>query len=179
MTGLVDLREFSHLLDVEIGRATRHARPLSLALVGVDRLRDLTGDGGSTHGEAPLIAAGHLVERFLRAHDVACRADGGQFAVLLPETDAEGAFACFERLLLELDLTDVGPVSGLGASVGIATLAGGDDATGLFALAAQALDAVRAEGRGGAMVALTAVADDGAPARRGGPQAQDGRPACR
>lgn len=159
VTGLVDLREFGQLLDVELARAARHGRPLSLALVALGRDGDSAPD--PDHDDLVRRAAGHLLERFLRAHDAACRADGDQFAVLLPETDVDGAFACFERLLLELDLTQVGPVPGIGASVGIATLEGGHAATELFALASQALDAVRAEGRGGAAVALTVPAEGG------------------
>jgi diguanylate cyclase (GGDEF)-like protein len=148
LTDLPCVRELCQRFEVERNRALRHDRPLALALLDVDGFRAVNAVHGELVGDEVLGTVGWALRRFLRSYDVAGRATDDEFLVALPETDTEGAVRCFERLLLELNLVEVGPVQGISASVGITSVPPHCSSVQLFDAAARALDRARALGGG-------------------------------
>lgn len=158
LTGLTSLREFCVQLDVELGRTGRRDGSLSVALIDVDDLAQINATHGVAVGDEVMRSVGCVLARYLRAYDLACRTAGDEFAVMLPDTELRGAFKCFERIKLELDLHGVGPVHGISLSVGLATLDPKvQTSVKLLSVAAQALDRARAVG--GARVLGPALAE--------------------
>ena len=139
VTGLVDLREFCLRLEIELSRARRHERPLALALLDLEGFTELNASEGRAAGDVALCAVAGVLNRFLRAYDLACRTTGDEFALLLPETDTDGAYACLERILLELQMLS------LGATTGVAAFTGQESAMQLFGGAGRVLDDARAQ----------------------------------
>lgn len=139
VTGLVDLREFCLRLEIELSRARRHERPLALALIDLENFTELNARHGRAAGDEALCAVAGILSRFLRAYDLACRTTGDEFALLLPETDADGAHACLERILLELQMLS------LGATTGVADFTGQESAMQLFGGAGRDLDEARGQ----------------------------------
>ena len=88
--------------------------------IDLDGFRTLNAKHGFMAGDDALCAVAKTLRTFTRAHDVCARSGPDEFAVMMPETDPAGAMACFERILLELEVAEAGPVNGLSASVGIA-----------------------------------------------------------
>jgi diguanylate cyclase (GGDEF)-like protein len=148
LTGLPGARELCERFEVERNRALRHDRPLSLALIDVDGFRLLNAVHGTLVGDEILSTVGWAFQRFLRSYDLAGRATDDEFLVVLPETETDGAVRCFERLLLELNLVDVGPVQGIACSVGVTSVPPHCSSVQLFDAAARALDRARALGGG-------------------------------
>jgi diguanylate cyclase (GGDEF)-like protein len=148
VTGLLDLREFCLRLDVEMRRARRHERPVTVALMDIDHFGIVRARHGDRVAEGVISAVGRVLQRFLRSHDVAARAHNDEFALLLPETDLVGANRCLERVALEMSVLEVGPVRGISVSAGIAQPDGEPTATRLFHAAAVCLDRARAAGGG-------------------------------
>src|SRR5947209_10110266 len=120
VTGLATLERFRTALELESRRARRHGRDLAVAVVDVDDFRALMARHGHATADDVLRQVARVLEAETRASDVACRAGGDEFAVLMPETDLPGAAACCERILLALESSRAGAIEGIGASAGIA-----------------------------------------------------------
>src|SRR5436309_4893942 len=121
MTGLATLERFRMALELELRRARRHGQDLAVAVLDVDDFRALMARHGHAAADAVLREVGRVLEDETRPTDVACRAGGDEFAVLMPETDLPGAAAFAERIVLALESTRAGAVEGIRVSVGIAT----------------------------------------------------------
>jgi diguanylate cyclase (GGDEF)-like protein/putative nucleotidyltransferase with HDIG domain len=161
VTGLLNLGRFRAQLDVEVKRTRRHGRPLCAAVLDIDGFRAVNIEHGYAVGDELLTAAGRALAASMRAHDLACRTGADEFAILLPETDLAGAEIGMQRVLAELESTNVGPLESVRASIGVAEFDRAHTAAQLLAAAAQGLERARAEG-GGRVGA--AAGDTGAPA---------------
>src|SRR4051812_19029347 len=74
LTGtLLSLRAFRTQLELDVARADRYSRPLSVALLDVDRFRQLNLEHGYAAGDAVLASLGHLISEETRMNDLACR----------------------------------------------------------------------------------------------------------
>ena len=143
---LLSLGAFRTQLELDVARAHRYERPLTVALLDVDRFRHLNLKHGYAAGDAALVAVGRLIAERTRVHDLACRMGGDEFGFLLPETGAAAARQPFERILMELEDLETGVVRGVSASVGIAGLGIGDKPESVLAAARSALEQARAAG---------------------------------
>ena len=125
LTGLGNRRLFDQRLAEEVGRTSRHLEPLSLAMIDLDRFKDVNDRHGHVTGDAVLAAVGGLLTASLRAADLACRYGGDEFAVILPETTKTEAWLVAEKLRSELHALLVpakdGSTVGILASIGIAS----------------------------------------------------------
>ena len=149
LTGsLLTLRGFRAQLDLDVRRAQRYRRPLSVALLDVDGFRAVNAESGFAAGDQLLAAVGAAIQGSTRAHDLACRTGGDEFAILLAETAAGEACVAVERLLIELEGIDAGAVQGASASIGVADLSAAVTPEGLLAAAREGLEAARAAGGG-------------------------------
>lgn len=149
LTGCLSLRYFRGRLAEEAERARRHRRPLSLVLIDIDDFRDLQRRHSFRVGDDLLVAVGAVLRAGTRSQDLVCRTGGDEFAVLLAETTTADAQTCLERMLLELEVLETGPIRGTSVSMGIAAYEGASDAPEeLLARAARALARARAEGGG-------------------------------
>ena len=83
----------------------------------------LNARNGRHIGDDVLKKVAHILDGFTRATDVTTRASADEFVVMLPETSAEDAKICVERILLELEAAAVGTVETISASIGIAEYA--------------------------------------------------------
>jgi diguanylate cyclase (GGDEF)-like protein/putative nucleotidyltransferase with HDIG domain len=156
---LLTLRAFRAQLELDVRRAQRYRRPLSIALIDVDGFRTVNAEAGYAAGDQLLAAVGEAIGRHTRAHDLACRTGGDEFAVLLAETASGDACAAINRLLRELEEMDVGGVIGISASVGVADLSVAVTPEGLMAAAREGLEAARAAG-GGRVAECPGTIDD-------------------
>ncbi len=142
---LLSLSAFRTQLELDVARAHRNRRPLTVALLDVDRFRELNLERGYAAGDAVLAAVAGLIAEQTGVHNLACRTGGDEFAFLLPETGAVAREA-IERLLVELEDLEAGGIRGISASVGIATLEMGDKPETVLAAARAALEQARARG---------------------------------
>jgi diguanylate cyclase (GGDEF)-like protein len=145
-------RAFRAQLELDVRRAERYRRPLSLMVVDVDGFRAINLEHGYVAGDSVLQVVARVIDGETRSHDLACRMGGDEFAVLLPETGSEGAIGAAERILGGLEGVRVGPVGGISVSAGIAGLRAGQKPEQLLAAAGSALEQARAAGGGRAAV---------------------------
>lgn len=118
LTGLLNKLGFRRRLESDAGMVARYHRPLTIAYLDLDNFKSVNDTRGHKAGDQVLALAAHVIELNLRSTDAAARVGGDEFALLLPETNAEGARALLERLRssLEAEMRSLG--LGVTASVG-------------------------------------------------------------
>ena len=147
LTGLLNRRGFEEMMEVELARARRNGRPLSLLIADLDHFKRLNDRGGHAAGDATLRRFAAVARSCSRRVDVLGRLGGEEFALLLPDTDAERAFVVAERLRRGFaEATSGGGRTTV--SVGIASMSANDPGRdALMQAADQALYAGKALGR--------------------------------
>jgi diguanylate cyclase (GGDEF)-like protein len=98
LTGALNRRGFEAKTAAEIRRALRHERPLTVALLDLDKFKDVNDEAGHAAGDYVLRAVSAQWMSMSRSTDIVGRLGGDEFAMLLPETDAEEAAALMLRL---------------------------------------------------------------------------------
>ncbi|OGM08788.1 MAG: hypothetical protein A2008_01365 [Candidatus Wallbacteria bacterium GWC2_49_35] len=125
MTKLFIHRYFQARLDEEIIRARRYQSTLSLIMLDVDHFKKFNDTYGHQMGDVVLIGVAGVVHDLIRKNiDIPARYGGEEFAVILPETDIEGAYRLAERIRLEISKKEFehnGKVVNVTASLGIAS----------------------------------------------------------
>ena len=98
LTGLANHGHFYKTLEREIERARRYERGLALAMIDIDHFKQFNDRNGHRAGDQALVAVAQIIGDRSRAHDVVARYGGEEFAVILPETEIEGAHSFGEKL---------------------------------------------------------------------------------
>ncbi|GAB3550791.1 hypothetical protein GCM10027343_34320 [Noviherbaspirillum agri] len=98
LTSLYNRGHFNELAAQEIMRARRHQRPLAVAMLDIDRFKNINDTYGHEIGDLALKAFADACRGCVRETDRLGRIGGEEFACLLPETSESEAIACAERL---------------------------------------------------------------------------------
>lgn len=98
LTGLSNRRSFIRRLDREVERAKRFDRPLTVAMLDLDHFKSINDTYGHDVGDTVLVSVANLLVADFRTIDLVGRLGGEEFALILPETDQEGAFMACERM---------------------------------------------------------------------------------
>jgi diguanylate cyclase (GGDEF)-like protein len=153
LTGLANLRAFHSILEGEIERARRFNTPLALVMLDLDNFKLVNDEYGHQQGDEVLALVADVLRDFSRDIDSPARYGGEELAVVLPQTDAEGAAQLAERIREAVDRLEVPRVDGEGtlrlqASFGVAALPeSAVDREGLIAAADAALYRAKRAGR--------------------------------
>ena len=102
LTGLLNRRGFIEVARREIARSARSGRPLTVALVDVDRFDEVNDLRGQDAGDHLLGGMGTALRSAMRAVDASARLGGDEFAILLPDADVASIEAVLDRLRLVL-----------------------------------------------------------------------------
>jgi diguanylate cyclase (GGDEF)-like protein len=126
LTRLYNSRYLNLVLRRETKRASRSGRPLSLLFIDLDGFKSVNDTHGHLFGSRALVEAAAVIRSSARETDVVARFGGDEFALVLPDTGGEGAYAVGERIRERLAahrfLAGDGLDIHLTASVGVATL---------------------------------------------------------
>ena len=126
LTGLWNRRHLAETLEREVLRARRFGHPISLIILDVDDFKQINDRKGHMQGDLVLERVARVVEEGTRTIDVAARYGGDELAVILVETEREGALILGERLADRMRATGV-PLRDGGSmaatiSLGVATI---------------------------------------------------------
>ena len=162
LTGLGNRLRFEQTLQQEHDAGRRSGRPLSLVLIDVDHFKHHNDVYGHQAGDTVLrLIAGEIGAHARRPRDMAARFGGDEFALILPDTAADGAVQVIEDLLARVRLLEVPGAQGerihITLTVGVYTRvpAARSEPRHFFEGADAALYKAKAAGRNGYM------ADDG------------------
>ncbi|WP_242171423.1 MULTISPECIES: sensor domain-containing diguanylate cyclase [unclassified Pseudomonas] len=99
LTGLANRRTLDQRLRQEWDRAQRSTEPLTLLMIDVDHFKAFNDRHGHHGGDAALRTVAQVIEdNIRRPADLAARYGGEEFAVVLPHTEAKGAWLIAEHI---------------------------------------------------------------------------------
>ena len=155
-TGLLNAATWEREAAAEVDRAVRTGTPLAVALLDLDRFKQINDTYGHLLGDEVLRQIAGTMTQVLRDYDLAGRFGGEEFVMLLPQTRAVDAFRIAERVRAHIAQLPIyaGGAGGservpVTASIGVAALDAGSrrELTELVAAADAALYRAKASGR--------------------------------
>ena len=125
LTGLANRRRFQETLGTELERSRRFGGSVALVMLDIDDFGRFNKSHGLATGDAVLREVGRIVRDSSREVDTPTRYGGEELAMVLPETDIEGAYNAAERVRREIETLRMSLPGGadlrLTASFGVAT----------------------------------------------------------
>jgi diguanylate cyclase (GGDEF)-like protein len=98
LTGVGNYRALHERLEAEIARHQRHGREFALVLLDLDGFKQVNERHGHLEGDRLLAEIGAALRSEVRAEDSVFRQGGDEFAVIVPEANAEEAGEVAARL---------------------------------------------------------------------------------
>jgi diguanylate cyclase (GGDEF)-like protein len=98
LTELHNYRFFQQRLSIELNRAQRFNRPLSLIMLDLDDFKAFNDVYGHQSGDQALRKLAWLLQRSSRSYDLVARYGGDEFVIILPETGKKIAAEVAERI---------------------------------------------------------------------------------
>ena len=119
LTGLSNYRKFIDTLDIEIKRASRTERSFAILFLDVDNLKVINDQLGHVAGNQALCRVAEALRGSCRSIDTIARFGGDEFAVILPEADAEAAHQVAERIDSRLAQDHDGPPISVSSGIAV------------------------------------------------------------
>jgi two-component system cell cycle response regulator len=163
LTGLFTRGYVDDRFAVELSRARRYGKALTIAVIDADRFKSLNDTHGHLAGDIALRKIGALLHDTFRQSDTAGRYGGEEFVVILPETDIAAAQQKMESLRESLASSPIAlgtraETIQMTISAGLATFPqDGENAAELFALADERMFQAKREGRNRVVAGSEAV----------------------
>jgi diguanylate cyclase len=98
LTGIANRKYFDYELGAAAEEAQLRHQPLSLLLADIDQFKRFNDTHGHQVGDQVLRLVAQVLTSSVKGRDLAARYGGEEFAVLLPQTDLEGACHLAEQI---------------------------------------------------------------------------------
>jgi diguanylate cyclase (GGDEF)-like protein len=119
LTGLGNHRAFQEELDARIAQARDDGLPMALLMIDVDDLKKVNDQQGHAAGDDLLRSVAQIMRANLRRGDGAYRTGGDEFALLLPNCDADGGVVVANHLLASALSGNHGRTGAFSVTIGI------------------------------------------------------------
>jgi len=98
LTGVLNMRYFRELTQMEVNRSFRYKRTFTIAFIDVDNFKTINDTFGHATGDTVLRAIATNIKMHLRKTDMVARVGGDEFVVLLTETGQQTAPIAFSKM---------------------------------------------------------------------------------
>jgi diguanylate cyclase (GGDEF)-like protein len=170
LTALLNRRAFRTRLDTYVNFAARYGGRGAVMVIDVDGLKEVNDKLGHQQGDNLIRRVATMLRERVRATDIVARLSGDEFAVLMPQSDVEGALQLGEDLRVQVadDFVTEPDLAGATISVGITMFGVESDggAEAVLAAADEAMYRAKAEGRNRTALFETPVEATGSDSRR-------------
>ena len=146
LTNLLNRREITRILDIEIERAQRQKTPLSILMLDLDNFKSINDNYGHQMGDNVLKATASMLVECGRRTDYIGRIGGEEFIILLPNTSYKVALELAERFRASIETTLANDIR-FTCSIGVAELEVGEQMEKLMQRVDQALYTAKNSGR--------------------------------
>lgn len=150
LTGLPNRHAFLERAEQARQAALRQRQPLALAMMDIDHFKQINDRFGHATGDEALTVFARTARAVLRSHEAVGRLGGEEFAIVLPNTDLQGAVKAAERLRLavrEATVITSGTPYTMTVSIGVVVLDPNEALSAALARADHALYAAKSGGR--------------------------------
>jgi diguanylate cyclase (GGDEF)-like protein len=126
LTGIRNRRYFDKKYQAEVRRSRREQTQLSVVMMDIDHFKNVNDQYGHLVGDECIKTVANIIKNALkRSSDDVCRFGGEEFAIILPNTDLEGALLLVEQLRAKIEKTtiqveDVSIIITISAGIGTA-----------------------------------------------------------
>ncbi|MDR1229100.1 MAG: diguanylate cyclase [Azoarcus sp.] len=121
LTGIPNRRTFFEQIERERARLARYPGEAAILMIDIDHFKQINDTHGHAVGDVMLCHIVRQIRKLLREPDTLARLGGEEFALLLPETNQEGALGLAERVRKVLEET---PLSHNGAQINVTASVG-------------------------------------------------------
>jgi diguanylate cyclase (GGDEF)-like protein len=164
LTGVANRRGFDQRFELELWRAARTGRGLSLIVCDLDHFKAVNDRLGHRAGDEALRTVAARIAASVRSIDAVSRIGGEEFAVLLPEASPIEAHVVAERIRKGILQEFADHAVPLTISCGVASQDGNLDGADLIQSADDAMYRAKAAGRNRSVVDGAEIADYELPA---------------
>ena len=98
LTGIPNRRAFYDMAELELNKARRYQKPLSVLYVDIDNFKQINDRLGHHIGDALLCSAAKMIKSNIRAVDIIGRFGGDEFVILLSETGPDSVSRVARKL---------------------------------------------------------------------------------
>ncbi len=151
LTGLGNRNLFYLELGYEMKQIRKHAHPISLLMIDVDNFKQINDKYGHISGDNILKQIAVIFKHNVRTNDSVIRWGGEEFAIILPNTDADGAYRLAERIRVMVEEHNFScnhdTLCRVTVSIGVATVEEKEEINYLIGLADKALYNAKYQGR--------------------------------
>jgi|GEM_PF-3267572 len=107
LTNILNRRAFLQTSKHELLRQQRYKHELSLLMIDIDHFKTFNDGFGHPYGDRVIQSVVRNITDIIRTNiDIFGRMGGEEFAILLPESDCDGALRCAERIRLSIAESD-------------------------------------------------------------------------
>ena len=150
LTGLLNRLSLNSFANREIKLAQRHNKALSLLIIDIDHFKHINDQYGHLAGDKVLKMVARKLKNSVRETDQVFRYGGEEFLIFLHESDLDSATKSAERIRQNIAKActrfDKHTLR-VKASIGVSSLANGDDFNALFTRADHATYQAKQQGR--------------------------------
>jgi len=98
LTGLYNRRYFQDVSQKLINLARRESNDLSVIMLDIDKFKNINDSYGHGVGDIVIKSLATLLQKYSRKSDVIARIGGEEFAILLPNTNKDGALGVASKI---------------------------------------------------------------------------------
>ena len=123
LTEVANRRKLEEFLERELAGATRHKRPLSVAVIDADHFKSVNDKYGHIAGDFVLRKIAHVIQGVIRKDELLARYGGEEFVIVMPESTMEQSAMLAEKvrkLIEETEFSFEDHVIPVTVSVGVA-----------------------------------------------------------
>jgi len=126
LTGAYNRRYFDLFLSSEVDRSRRFGRALGIMILDIDHFKQYNDTFGHQVGDKALQLITRCLQQERRTSDVVARIGGEEFALILPETEIEGAWKVAEKVRTAMGAITAALKRPITLSIGMSILHGMD-----------------------------------------------------
>ena len=107
LTKISNRRTFDETLDIFFERSRRNQHALAILFIDVDHFKNYNDFYGHQKGDNVISTIAKTIKNAIRHMDFVARYGGEEFVVLLPETDAHGAYAVSTNIFKAIERLEI------------------------------------------------------------------------
>jgi diguanylate cyclase (GGDEF)-like protein len=147
LTGIYNRRKFNEIFAQEMDKARRYKHPLSIAIIDIDKFKNINDAYGHLAGDDILVMISQSISKHIRHTDTFARWGGEEFVILFEETplsEAKTISIKIKELVASLKHKEAGSVT---ISIGVTQLRDDDTEDSIFTRCDKALYNAKENGR--------------------------------